>query len=317
MESFSFLHFIFLIIISLLPVAVLLWYFDRFDSMRKESRKFLWKIFSYGIAITLAAAGIEMGLMSMFMDLFTTPLAQLLVLSFVFIAAVEEALKYWVIKKKAYESTHFDEHIDGIIYGVTASLGFAALENILYVVQGGVGVGILRAFTAVPAHALFGAIMGYYISVAKFSKTKELKKKNLRKGLLLAVFFHGLYDFLLLAPTYINGTFLVIFVIPLLLGLYVTVKRKLWKMQHLDNLPKSFEVKKWTVKRYITYILGLIIISWSVISAANFLLFYAGDQSIVEEFSAMNVDPASGLLFSGLLFIGSFFLLREKRPSKK
>ena len=56
----------------------------------------------------------------------------------------------------------FDELMDGIVYGAVASLGFATLENIMYCIDGGLSVVAIRALTAVPAHASFGAIMGYY-----------------------------------------------------------------------------------------------------------------------------------------------------------
>ena len=74
------------------------------------------------------------------------------------------------------------------------SMGFAAVENMMYVIQGGMEVAMLRAFTAIPAHATFGIIMGYYMGKAKFSKNPI--KWNLI-GLSLAVLFHGTYDFFL------------------------------------------------------------------------------------------------------------------------
>ena len=72
------------------------------------------------------------------------------------------------------------------------SMGFACTENIMYVLEGGYETAILRAFTAVPAHATFGILMGYYMGKAKFSKNRI--KLNIT-GLLLATLFHGAYDF--------------------------------------------------------------------------------------------------------------------------
>ena len=74
------------------------------------------------------------------------------------------------------------------------SMGFACTENVLYVVDGGYQTAVLRAFTAVPAHATFGILMGYYMGLAKFSKNRL--QLNLT-GLFLAVIFHGAYDFFL------------------------------------------------------------------------------------------------------------------------
>lgn len=74
------------------------------------------------------------------------------------------------------------------------SMGFACTENIMYVIEGGYQTAILRAFTAIPAHATFGVLMGFYMGKAKFSKNRTLFNLT---GLLLAVLFHGAYDFFL------------------------------------------------------------------------------------------------------------------------
>ena len=88
----------------------------------------------------------------------------------------------------------FNEPFDGIMYAVMVSMGFAGVENIMYVIQGGMDVALIRAFTAIPAHATFGIIMGYYMGKAKFSNNRM--KWNLI-GLSLAILFHGAYDFFL------------------------------------------------------------------------------------------------------------------------
>lgn len=87
--------------------------------------------------------------------------------------------------------------MDGIVYGATASLGFATLENVLYVSDGGLHVAILRAFLAVPGHAFLGAIMGYYVSRAKF--TGGDRRPLLVRALAIPILLHGLYDTPLLA----------------------------------------------------------------------------------------------------------------------
>lgn len=117
-----------------------------------------------------------------------------LALAFLFAAIPEELVKYTVLRGYAVRSRHFDEPMDGIVYGVTASLGFATLENIMYTFSGGLSVALLRAFTAVPAHAFMGAVMGYYVGQMKFNK-----KKSGIWMFVLALFWpimiHGLYDF--------------------------------------------------------------------------------------------------------------------------
>src|SRR4029450_10832400 len=68
----------------------------------------------------------------------------------------------------------FDEPLDGVVYGVAVALGFATLENFLFVARLGLGVAWMRALFAVPAHALFGATMGYYAGRAKFDQGGKL-----------------------------------------------------------------------------------------------------------------------------------------------
>lgn len=114
--------------------------------------------------------------------------------AFVVVALSEEFSKYVIVKYFAQPRKAFNEPYDGIIYAVMVSMGFACTENILYVLQGGFETALLRAFTAVPAHATFGILMGYYMGKAKFSNHRF--KLNMA-GLFLAVLFHGAYDFFL------------------------------------------------------------------------------------------------------------------------
>jgi len=114
--------------------------------------------------------------------------------AFLMVGLVEEFSKYIIVRYYAQPKKDFNEPFDGIIYAVLVSMGFAFVENVLYVFEGGFKVGILRAFTAVPAHAVFAIIMGYFMGIAKFSNHKI--KWNLI-GLGLAILFHGSYDFFL------------------------------------------------------------------------------------------------------------------------
>ena len=132
--------------------------------------------------------------------------------------------------KYYFQSPNFNEPYDGIFYGIMISLGFAAVENIMYVYQSGFAVGVLRMFTAVPAHAMFGAIMGYYFGLAW--QKPELKSKLMLKGLFSAILLHGAYDFFLLQENY-PGLMFVSF-----LGLFLTWKLVLKAIQaHNDASP--------------------------------------------------------------------------------
>jgi RsiW-degrading membrane proteinase PrsW (M82 family) len=113
----------------------------------------------------------------------------------------------------AFRQKEFDEPFDGIVYGVVVSLGFAAVENIFYVMDGGVSVGLLRMFTAVPAHASLGVIMGYYFGLA-WQHPESAWKYKLR-GLISAIALHGAYDFFLMQnniPAFALFSFLGLFI---------------------------------------------------------------------------------------------------------
>ena len=107
----------------------------------------------------------------------------------------EELFKYTALYLLIWKSPEFNEKFDGIVYAVFVALGFAGIENILYVSQGGFSTGISRALTAVPAHAFFGVTMGFYFGMAKFFEKERAQLK--RKALLYPMLLHGIYDFIL------------------------------------------------------------------------------------------------------------------------
>ena len=118
--------------------------------------------------------------------------------AFVLAGAIEEATKLAVLLASVYGWAEFDEPIDGIVYAVALSLGFATTENALYVLRGGVGVVALRAIFTVPGHGLLGVVIGYHIGRAKFSGRRTHAALLVAAGFLLAAFLHGLFDFILL-----------------------------------------------------------------------------------------------------------------------
>ena len=106
-------------------------------------------------------------------------------MAFFVVGLGEELLKYLVVILYAFRKPCFNEPFDGIVYAVMVSLGFAAFENIIYVMEGGIGVAIMRMFTAVPMHAAFAVIMGYYIGLSKYYHGSARTEKSL-KGLFYA-----------------------------------------------------------------------------------------------------------------------------------
>jgi RsiW-degrading membrane proteinase PrsW (M82 family) len=303
--------FVALILISLAPIVILLWYFDHLDKHQKESRKFLWSIFLWGVLVTFIAGGVELGLEHFFHDLFYYPMVQVFATAFIFTAVVEEALKYWVVKRKAYDHPAFNEYFDGIVYAVVASLGFAALENVLYVLEGGLYIGIIRAIFSVPAHALFGAIMGYYIGLARFARHPGEEKKLLRKGLILAIIFHGLYDFFLM-----SASPLAIFIVPLLLGLFLNVRRKIKHLHVLDKIEGAVMPPKWNWWNYAKSFFGMIFFTAGVLMLLTILLYLTNDPISTDIFEGVEFDLSSAVIGISIMWLIAYAFMRGKRVKK-
>ena len=173
-----------------LAIAMFIYWRDKHE---KEPIGLLIKCFLLG-ALTIIPIMVVEGFSTWFLEIdisYRLNLPTALITAFVLIALTEEAFKYLVLTRYAYPKPDFNEPFDGIVYSTIISLGFATLENILYVLQGGMEVGFLRMFTAVPMHAACGVIMGYYVGMAKFRGTSRIS------GLGYAILFHGAYDFFL------------------------------------------------------------------------------------------------------------------------
>jgi len=113
--------------------------------------------------------------------------------TFVIIALSEEGSKFLMLRLFLFSRKNFDDPFDGIVYAVMVGMGFATVENILYVYQHGYATGVLRMFLSVPAHGTFAVLMGYFIGYAKFTAGNKLPYFFL--SLLLPVLFHGAFDF--------------------------------------------------------------------------------------------------------------------------
>jgi protease PrsW len=114
--------------------------------------------------------------------------------AFMIVGLSEELSKFLLLRTFPYNTQQFNEPFDGIVYSVVISMGFATAENIFYVMQSGAGTGFLRMFTAVPGHAAFGVIMGYFVGLSKF---RQHNFGLLLAGLVMAVIAHGFYDYFL------------------------------------------------------------------------------------------------------------------------
>lgn len=184
-----------LLLIAVAPAMIIMIYVYFKDKIEKEPVKLVVKHFLLGAFVSVLITSILSGIMNaIFSVTDSKSVFQQFIKAFLVVALVEEFSKYIIVRYSAQPNKEFKHSFDGIVYAVAVSLGFATLENILYTFQYGMSTGVIRAFTAVPAHATFAILMGYYMGKAKFSNKKN--QHNLL-GLLLAIVFHGLYDFFL------------------------------------------------------------------------------------------------------------------------
>lgn len=217
---------IFSFTLAVIPALLLIRYFYKQDSLKKEPKGLIVKVFFLGVISTLPVIVIEI-ILGEFNNLLQAQSIQFFAFkAFVVAAFSEELLKLLVVWIYPYKKAAFDEVMDGIVYAVTASLGFACLENVIYVINGGVITAIIRAFTAVPLHALAAGVMGYYIGEAKFATDKKARIQFFTKGLILAIIIHGLYDFVLFISP-IQGFWVSLLIIPILYFSYRVLKKKI------------------------------------------------------------------------------------------
>lgn len=182
---------------AVVPSLLLFWYIHSRD-IHPEPSGMLASTFGLGAAVAIPV----LVLVAILQGIFGIPegvWARAAWTAFLHAALPEEGFKFGVLMTFCWYSRHFDEPFDGIVYGATASLGFATLENILYVSQGGLGVALMRAFTAVPGHAFTGVVMGYFIGRARFALRGRAWLAV--QGLFWASLLHGLYDIFLMTNT--------------------------------------------------------------------------------------------------------------------
>ena len=183
-----------LLFATILPSILIVLFFVISDKFREPASQII-KVFLFGVLITIPAFFLNSFIHGI---LINTNMSEALIGSFFSAGPVEEGLKLLILYFFIYNMKHFNEPIDGIVYGVSVSLGFATLENYYYVFHlaeefqtTSMNLALLRAVSAVPAHAVFGVIMGYF-----FMKYSYIKKgDNLIFAFLAPFLLHSLYNF--------------------------------------------------------------------------------------------------------------------------
>jgi len=195
------------LILAIAPGVAISAYIIFKDQYNREPRRHLIISFLLGMLSVLPALGLEIaaGFVQSNFPIFFKSTTGIAINAYLFVALPEEICKFFMLLWYAYRKKEFDEPFDGIVYAVMVGMGFATLENISYVSQFGLMTGIMRLFLAVPAHASFAIIMGYFMGKARFSIQKE--RFLLFLGVFWAIVFHGSYDFFLfLQESHKTGT---------------------------------------------------------------------------------------------------------------
>jgi len=185
---------VFLPLVGAVPALIGMAFFAWLDRKRPEPRRTLLKVALWGALISIPVILIEM-----ILDLIgpaPTSYWHSFYTAFISAAGTEESAKLFIIWVIVWKRPEFDERMDGIVYGAFAGLGLALVENILYLLRSMddgafLTVFIMRAISAVPVHAMFAAIMGYYAALKRF----DGRGPGLAGGLFIAITLHGLYDF--------------------------------------------------------------------------------------------------------------------------
>jgi len=178
--------------IALAPGAAIALYIYLKDKHEREPLYLLATCFFYGVLSTLITFCISVPI-SFLITLKEDDVIDQFIEAVFKVALVEEFSKFVFVRFVLFPNKNFNEPFDGIVYAVMVSMGFATLENVTYVYSYGLETGILRMFTAVPAHATFAVMMGYFIGKAKFTHSRKLYFSVV--ALLTATAFHGAYDY--------------------------------------------------------------------------------------------------------------------------
>jgi len=189
-----------LVVVAIAPIVFLAWFVYTRDRYEPEPRRLILKTFFVGAAMVVPVAFAEI-IGSLILPVSDNLLAIFLHFLLV-VGLVEESSKYVAVRVSAYRTRDFNESMDGLVYGAIAGLGFAAPENLVYVLSHGLTTGIIRAVLSVPGHALWGAIIGYYLARQKLGIGGSSSGLH---GLSYAIVLHAVFDFSLVALDPIIG----------------------------------------------------------------------------------------------------------------
>lgn len=227
------------LIVAVAPALFLMKKVYDLDKIEKEPPALLRKLFLFGCLSVIPGIILEI-----LYSRFVSPLfiaapttVYLLTENFLGVALMEEGVKFFFLYNKAYRHPAFNYRFDGVVYAVFVSLGFALVENVLYVLKFGIGTGLMRALLSVPLHAVCGVYMGLAFG--------DLKSRSSEKGLLpaalsclpLPILIHGFYDFCLSQEGYVSLLLFIAFVLAVFLLCLKRLKTASRQDTPIDPIP--------------------------------------------------------------------------------
>ncbi|MBQ3421987.1 MAG: PrsW family intramembrane metalloprotease, partial [Romboutsia sp.] len=188
-----------ILILAISPIIACIFWIYLKDKYDKEPTSALTKYFCLGILTSFICIIVENLLQRLYSS---QGISFILYTSFIVAGLAEELIKAIILIPNLTREKYFNEKLDGIIYSVFLSLGFATIENIIYIVHESYEyvfqLGLSRAIISVPAHIMFGITMGYYIGKFKFEKNKNKKLKYIFMSIFIPALLHGIFDFILM-----------------------------------------------------------------------------------------------------------------------
>ena len=206
-----------LLVSALLPALLLMRWVYRQDTIEQEPRSLLRKLVLLG-ALSCIPAGILESLFIPVMSRFAPEgsIENSFLQTFLVIGVAEEGCKYYMLRRATWHDPNFNYRFDGIVYAVFVSLGFAALENVSYLLNFGPGVLVARGLLSVPGHCTFGIFMGLYYANSKQADIYNSgvgHRRNQWMALIVPVLLHGFYDFCLMSQSETLAGLFIVFVI--------------------------------------------------------------------------------------------------------
>lgn len=226
-----------MILQAVAPVVALLIFLLFTDRYDKEPKKLLILVFVLGMLVTVPTLAVE--ILGQMFNIFAG-LPGKIFEAFIIIGLAEEFFKRFVVVRTVFRHPAFNERMDGIIYCGIAALGFATLENIVYVISYSSvspDIWITRGLLSVPTHMLLGITMGYYLSLAKFCNNPRRCAGYYRKSLFIPALLHGAFDFILMSGIPLLSLLLLPFVAYLWISSLIKLRRYYKESKQIHDLP--------------------------------------------------------------------------------